>query len=92
MAEFKNGIDRALYICRLWLHLGFIGAAALVAGLLELFHEQTKWPWALALACFGFVLAAASWLRGLAVLEDAEWMSTVVTDASGDSTSPASRK
>jgi hypothetical protein len=92
MPEFQNNIDRALFACRLWLHIGFIGAAAIAAGILQLFDGEGKWLWALALALLGGVLAAASWRRALTVLEHAEWASTVATDAPGESTSRVSSK
>jgi hypothetical protein len=92
MPEFQNNTDRALFACKLWLHIGFIGATALAAGLLQLFDGEGKWLWALALALFGSVLAAASWRRAVTVLEGAEWASTVATDAPSESTAPASSK
>jgi len=89
MPEFDKEIDSALFACRLWLHTGFVGAVALAAGLLELLDAQTKWPWALALGFFGGLLAAASWRRGLLVLERAEWTPAAVKDIPSDSTSRA---
>ena len=62
----------SLVACSLWLHIGFIGASALAAGLLQLFDGEAKWSFALALAFSGAVLAAASWRRGLIVLERAD--------------------
>lgn len=87
MQEFQSNSDRALFASRLWLHAGFIGAAVLAAGLLQLFDGEGKWLWALTLALLGGVLAAASWRRALTVLEHAEWVSTVANDAPGESTS-----
>jgi hypothetical protein len=92
MPEFQNNTDRALFACRLWLHIGFIGAVALAAGLLQLFDGEGKWLWALALALSGGALAAASWRRALTVLEHAEWASTVATNAPSESTSRVSSK
>lgn len=92
MPESQNNTDRALLQCRLWLHIGFIGATAVAAGLLQLFDGEDKWLPALLLALFGGVLAAASWRRAVTVLEDAEWPSTVATDTPSESTAPASFK
>jgi len=90
--ELQSNTERALIACRLWIHIGFIGATALAAGLLQLFDGEGKWPWALALVLLGGVLAAASWRRGLTVLEHAERASSVGTDAPSESTSRASSK
>ena len=67
-----DDIERALVACSLWLRIGFIGASAFAAGLLQLFDGEARWPFALAVAFSGGVLAAASWRRGLAVLERAD--------------------
>jgi membrane protein implicated in regulation of membrane protease activity len=77
MADIQNSTERALIACSLWLHIGFIGAAALAAGLLQLFDGETKWLSALALALCGGVLSAASWRRARTVIEHAERSSTV---------------
>ena len=71
--KLQSNTERALVACRLWMHIGFIGATALAAGLLQLFDGEGKWLWALALALLGGVLAAASWRRALTILEHAEW-------------------
>jgi hypothetical protein len=92
MPKFQNNVDRALFACRLWLHIGFIGAAAMAAGLLLLFDGEGKWLSALALALLGGVLAAASWRRALTVLDHAEWASTAATDAPRESASRVSFK
>ena len=65
-------IDRAVVVFGMWLHTGYIGVVAAGAGLIQLLDPGTSWLWALALAFFGGVLAAGSWHRGRAVLEDAE--------------------
>src|SRR5258706_3118012 len=65
-------LDRAVVVCSVWLHTGYIGAVAAAAGLFQLFDPGTSWLAALALAVSGGVLAAASWHRGRTVLEDAE--------------------
>ena len=85
--ELQSNTERALVACRLWTHIGFIGATVLAAGLLQLFNGEGKWFWALALALLGGVLAAMSWRRALTILEHADWASTVATDAPGESTS-----
>ena len=90
--ELQSNTERALIACRLWIHIGFIGATALAAGLLQLFDGEGKWPWALALVLLGGVLAAASWRRALTILEHAEWPSTVATAAPSESASRASSK
>ena len=87
-AELQRDADRPLVACSLWLHVGFVGAAALAVGLLQLFDGETAWLSALALAFSGAVLAAASWLRARSVLEDAERVSSSAVAAPGE---PASR-
>jgi hypothetical protein len=74
-------IDRAVVVCSVWLHTGYVGAVASAAGLFQLFDPGTSWLAALALAFSGGVLAAASWRQGQAVLEHAERASAVATDA-----------
>jgi hypothetical protein len=76
-AEMQNNTQRALIACSLWLHIGFIGAATLAAGLLQLFDGEGKWLSALALAFSGGVVAAASWRRARTVLEHADRSSAV---------------
>ena len=90
--ELQSNTKRALVACRLWIHIGFIGATALAAGLLQLLDGEEKWLWALALALLGGVLAAASWRRALTILEHADWASIVATVAPGESTARASSK
>ena len=68
----KKHTERALIVSGLWLHIGFIGAAALVAGLLQLFDGGPAWPLSLGLMLSGGVLAAAGWHRGWMVLEHTE--------------------
>jgi hypothetical protein len=82
--ESPNDRGGALVACGLWLHIGLIGAIALAAGLLQCF-EDPRLPWAPAVALFGGVLAAASWRRGFAVLEQAERAPTVTNVGSSDS-------
>ena len=70
--EMRNKGGRALVWCGLWLRVGFIGASALAAGLLQLFDGDVKPHLALALAVGGGVLAAVSWRRATAVLDVAD--------------------
>src|SRR5438045_9283115 len=70
--EPRKDIDRAVVVCSVWLHTGYIGVVAVAAGLIELFDPGASTLAALALAFSGGVLAAASWPRARAVLEDAE--------------------
>ena len=79
---------RRLVACGLWLHLGLIGASTLAVGLLQCFDGEG--PRALGLASFGAMLAAASWRRGLAVLEHVWHAPAVVTGASNDPSLSAS--
>jgi hypothetical protein len=72
MPKLQNNIERALVACSLWLYIGFIGASAVAVGLLQLFDGEAKWPFALTLAFSGGLLGAASWRRGLTVLERAD--------------------
>jgi hypothetical protein len=72
MPELQDNIERVLVACSLWLHIGLIGASAIAVGLLQLFDGEARWPFALALAISGGVLAAVSWRSGLTVLERAD--------------------
>ena len=81
--ESPHDRGRALVACGLWLHVGLIGAIALAAGLLQCFADP-RLPWAPVVALFGGVLAAASWRRGFAVLQQ-EGSTTAATDGSNDS-------
>lgn len=84
MPESQNNTDRALVASSLWLHVGFIGACALAAGLIQLFDGETTWLSALSLGFCGGALAAAGWRRGRSILERAERMSVVAADAPAD--------
>jgi membrane protein implicated in regulation of membrane protease activity len=77
MAQFQNNSDRALLACSLWLHVGFIGAVAVAAGLIQLFDGEVSLSSALALAISGAVLTAASWRRARMVLEDSKPATTL---------------
>lgn len=88
MPELQNSTDRALVASSAWLDVGFVGAAALAVGLLQMFDPEPNWPWVLVMAFSGGVLAAASWRRGRIGLEHAGRTPAVATDAPGE---PASR-
>jgi hypothetical protein len=83
----KTHTQRALVVSGLWLHIGFIGAAALAAGLLQLFDGDPAWPLSLGLMLSGGVLAVAGWHRGWMVLEHTGAGPIISTDASSESTS-----
>ena len=72
---------RGLVASNLWLHVGFIGASVLAAGLVQLFDGEPGWPWALPMALVGGLVAAASWRRSLDVLEDAGRAASAAADA-----------
>lgn len=74
-------IDRAVVVCSVWLHTGYIGAVAAAAGLIQLFDPGTSWLAALALAISGGVLATACWHRGRTALEDGERAQAVAKGA-----------
>jgi hypothetical protein len=90
-SDLYSNAGRALIASSLWLHIGFIGASVLAVGLLQLFDGEANLPWALALAFSGGLLAAATWHRGLTVLQHAE-RASAATDAPSGSTSRASPK
>ena len=91
MPELQNNTERALVVSSLWLYSGFVGATALAAGLLELFDGEPS-RWALGMAFFGGALAAASWRRARTILEQAERVSAIATDAPTEATPRAIRK
>ncbi len=82
--ESPKSAGPALVACGLWLHVGLIGAIALATGLLQSLDDP-RLPWAPAVALFGGILAAASWRRGFAVLEEAEHAPTGAADRPGES-------
>ena len=84
--ESRHNSSRTLVVSSLWLHLGLVGATVLAAGLLQSLNGDPRLPWAPVVAFLGGVLAAASWRRGFAVLEEAERASGAAADASGKST------
>lgn len=61
--------ERALLTSSVWLRVGFIGATAVAAGVLQLLEGDLAWLSPLALAFCGGVLAAVSWSRARAVLD-----------------------
>ena len=63
---------RALVACGLWLRAGFIGASALVAGLMLLFTGESTPAVAIGLAVGGGLLAPYAWRRSRAILERAD--------------------
>jgi hypothetical protein len=65
----RRSTARALVDCSLFLYVGFIGVAALGAGLLQLFDGDANRHSALLLAVCGPVLAATSWHRARSALE-----------------------
>ena len=71
--------------CGLWLHMGFVGATAVAAGLLELFNGEATWPSALTVAALGCVLAIGCWRRARMVLERAAPRAVIGTRAASRS-------
>jgi hypothetical protein len=90
MPKFNSSAERQLVACSLWLHIGFIGACGVAAGLLLLLGGEANWPWALCLVSFGGALAAIGWRRGLIVIEYPESPPAVVTQPRAGSTARAS--
>ena len=73
---------RALMLGGLWLGIGFVGASAVAAGLLQLLGGDMKPTAALALAVGGGLLAAGSWWRGGTFIDRADRATAVATNAS----------
>ena len=80
--ELPKTAGRALVVCGLWLRIGFIGASAMAAGLIQLFNGEVTPLSALALAVGGGVLVVASWWRAATVLDVADGTAAVTDDAS----------
>jgi hypothetical protein len=80
----QSSDERALVASGLWLLLGFIGATALAAGMLQLFEGHASWLSSLVLVVGGGILGAASWSRGQAVLEHTVRAPAIGKDASAD--------
>jgi hypothetical protein len=72
MPESQSNVERVLVTCSLWMLIGFVGATAVAAGILQLFDGEANWLSALALIVCGGILTATSWHRGQIVLDDAE--------------------
>ena len=98
MTGLKSNVDRALMACSLWLHIAFIGATGLAAGLILLFSGEASWPVALSVTSAGAMLAVACWRRSLAVLRrvdraaPAADRATLESPAHPATTGPARRK
>ena len=63
-----QGTSRSLFVCGLWIRIGFLGACGVLAGLLQLFDGDSTAGAALAVLVGGAVLGAISWWRLRAVL------------------------
>jgi hypothetical protein len=70
--ELQSGNERALVVCGLWLLIGFMGATAVAAGILQLCDGEANWLLALMLVVCGGILTATSTYRARVVLESAE--------------------
>lgn len=65
------GEQRLLLKCALWLHMGYIGAVTIVAGLIQLSgNDVRRWP-ALALIFCGGLLSLSSLRHARNLLDDA---------------------
>ena len=65
----SGGDKRATIVSSIWLRVGFIGATATAAGLLQLLDGDLAWLSGLTLALCGSVLAAVSWSQARATLD-----------------------
>jgi hypothetical protein len=83
MKQSQGNPPRALIVCAVWLHIGFIAASALAAGLLQLIDAGSEsgsgWAWALVIA--GGALTVVTWRRSRIALELAEQASADVASA-----------
>ena len=68
MPDLRGSAGRALFACGLWLRLGFVGASAVMVGVIQLFGDEASPVSALALAVGGAALAVVSWRRAHAAL------------------------
>ena len=89
MPESEQGTGRTLIACGLWLHMGFAGATAVVAGLLELFNGEATWLLALTVASLGCVFAIACWRLARIVLDRAAPRALIGPQAASRSSSRA---
>ncbi len=78
--ESRRKTGRAHLACGLWLRVGFVGASGVAAGLLQLFAGMLPPPTALALALGGGALAAFSWWRAHAILDNLDRAEAVAAD------------
>lgn len=62
-------VQRALVACAAWLHAGYVGAATLAVGLLQMAGAGARSVAPLALVLFGAMLAVAGLLRARGVLD-----------------------
>lgn len=69
---------RAMLLCGLWMRAGFIGASAVVIGVIQLFDGGWSAVLALSTAGAGAALAVLSWHRAHAALGDADEPATVL--------------
>ena len=65
----SDSSQRVLFRCSLFLHLGYVGAVAVAAGLIQFLADEAIGPLSLALVVFGGLLATASWRRAWAAVE-----------------------
>lgn len=72
MSEMKSTSERALLACGLWLHVGFIGSAALAIGVIRLFDGAASLLAGLPMVVIGGTLAVAGWRRATAILKQTE--------------------
>lgn len=76
--KLQNDPDRAVFRCSLFLHIGYIGAVAAAAGLIQLSAGEASWP-SLALILFGGILATASWRLVASVVHRSDRAPAVTT-------------
>jgi hypothetical protein len=88
MTKPRHSATRQLIGYSVWVHIGHVGAVAVAAGLLQLLNGDTTTLSALALACSGGVLAAASWRCALNALERADFPSIAAGTSAGAPESP----
>jgi len=79
MEKLQNDPHRTVFRCSLFLHIGYIGAVAAAAGLIQLSAGEASWPSTLALIFFGGILATASWWRARSVVQLSDRAPAVTT-------------
>jgi hypothetical protein len=82
MSASQSNIERVLVKCGLWILIGFVGATAVAAGILQLFDGEANWLSALVLIVGGGILTATCWHRAQTVLDDAEQAPVVARQVS----------